>query len=571
MSYNARPYLFFDGSASVGFTSDATIDAPWRYANFYDKFVFCHASTPPQYWDGSRIAYPIPGLPNGVLYDGVVAFARRLVFWKDDLLTFSDATDHSCYIPVSLSAGVGVFPLTGFFLQQAVGVPVAISVKYAIGAGPTTGSKSSEFTPGPFTAGQYFRIDDLPYVNFYQLKSVSEVVSNGAVVGYTLSAVLLDKTGATPVGMAVSDALSVQLLPPNEAGEIPVVGEGSRNGPILNVVPLGDKTAMIFKNRWVGQLQYVGRENGVFSIDNAINDDGLIGPNAVAPINNSTIVFLGNKELYEFSPGTEEPLKALARQATRQLFEDLDRSKLGFVRIFHNSERNEYWVLYPSLTTSLQPQPSRIFIYNYLEKTATIDDYHAELGYLGGIARLPWEQFPAWSADALNQPVAWQDDTGNWDSDSSDFESATVVIMNAVPAPGVTEQGQGNPHLYVHGHVYDRGGLPIHSEVQTIDFDFGDNVTYKYLDTVYLGVQIKNRLTGVNRLLMEAGGRDNLDSDIRWSGTSWLDVSGNATTVAKINIRRSGRYLRVKFYSEQVGLQWRISSFRLIARKGGGY
>lgn len=563
MSINTRPYLFFDGSAGDGWSSSASLEAPWSGTDFYDKFVFCHKSTPPHFWMGTgENAVRVPGLELEARFDGVTVVGNKLVFWAGDTITHSDVHDYSCYIPVVAASGEGIFTLTSNFIQPAAGETVAVTVgAMSYGLAPTPvenfSKGSSGYTVGPFTVGQFVRLDELPLVNFYKVVGVTEVVSTtfaaGTVTEYVVTLKLLNKSGRTASGEYVNSR-QLEIMPVNEAGELHVVGDGNRNGPISKIVQLSDNQAFIFKRRWVGSLQYVGKSSGVFTITDAINDDGLIGPNAVCKISSQMLVFLGSKELYQMSTG--EGQVPLAQQATSMLFDDLDRSKLGMIRIFHNSEFDEYWVVYPSLSHP-GAVPRRVFIYNYMFKSSTMDDYDESFGPMGAVARLTWEQFIAWTYDPISAPVAWEDDPDSWDSDSSQQENKTVVAFSG--------------KLYEHGVGFARDGQAIHSEFQTIDFDFGDDTCYKYLDTVYFGLQIKNKLSGTNKLHVQAGGRDNLDSDIRWSGDATIDVSGNAAPVAKVNIRRSGRYLRVKFFSESVGIEWRVSSFRLIARKGGTY
>jgi hypothetical protein len=95
-------------------------------------------------------------------------------------------------------------------------------------------------------------------------------------------------------------------------------------------------------------------------------------------------------------------------------------------------------------------------------------------------------------------------------------------------------------------------------------------MAFKYVHTQYLSLEVLTpQASGPWRLYVQMGARANLDSEIRWSDPATVQVSGNGMRVTQTNIRASGRYHRVKFWSDQPGVQWKISSFRVVGRIGG--
>jgi hypothetical protein len=75
-------------------------------------------------------------------------------------------------------------------------------------------------------------------------------------------------------------------------------------------------------------------------------------------------------------------------------------------------------------------------------------------------------------------------------------------------------------------------------------------------------MEVPQQLERPMKMWVQIGSRANLDGDIKWSTPVSVEVSGNGTITTKVNIRASGRYHRVRFFSNAVGAQWRIAGLR---------
>jgi hypothetical protein len=334
---------------------------------------------------------------------------------------------------------------------------------------------------------------------------------------------LVDLTGATPTGLTMpADGRKFFTVDANEAGETRVVGE-AMNGPILKVAPQGDY-AFILKERSIQSLQYTGISNGVFFIHNEVSGEGLISREAVVSRHDGVIIFLGHKELYAYQGGPN-PVP-VCQQQTRQLFSELDRSRLDAIRLFHNENRKEVWVKYP-ITDGF-----RVLVWNYIEDSATLDDF------------APSTEFTAFGL-------------ADWTSD----------VTRRVP---LLASEDGN--LRVHGLKFSRDGEGYLALSETMDFDLGDPDIWKYVDVVVLGLEVRNPTLEVREMTVEVGTMASLNGgEITWSAPKTVLVNGQSPSPVKVNPGGAGRYLRLRFSSSGADVEWRISSFEVHCRQGGLY
>lgn len=393
--------------------------------------------------------------------------------------------------------------------------------------------------------GQFVFIPDtqngLDYFNYYTVISMTAT---------TIVVQRLDLTGETPTGDVIPAGAQVFSVDANESGETRVVG--SINGPIFKVLPQGD-FAYIYKERGILSIQYTGLGNGTFFIHPEVSGEGLIGRNALTNLNDGRMIFLGHKELYQYQGGSQ--LTPVAQQVTKQVFKELDRSRPDEVLLFNNEDVSELWVIYP-----ITGGKFRVMVWNYVEDTATFDDYDPAVQFTA-VGLVDWTADPTWSQ--MPDSVTWNDmELTAWD--------ALVAASN----DHLSVLGSKDGGLRIWGTVYNREGQGYHSVSESIDFDLGDGDAWKYVDAVKLTLRIAQK-EDIDRLLwIQVGGRPDLgddDSDIVWTDPQSILVNGKQPVPVKINPGGSGRYLRVRFYSDDPDVIWQISSFEILTRLGNTY
>lgn len=410
---------------------------------------------------------------------------------------------------------------------------------------PITGTGFVPSTNAPVVAGQFLSLTDVrsgvTYYNFYQVVSAT---SDSLVL------TLQDLTGATPAGLTMpADGRQFFTLDANEAGETRIVG-AQQNGPIFRVVPQGDY-AYCYKERSIQSIQYTGLGNGTFFIHNEIYGEGLLSRDAFADRQDGTMVFLGHREMYVYQGGPI--ITPVCQQFTRQLYKELDRSRLTEIRMFHNESRHEIWLSYPIVGGF------RVLIWNYVEDSASIDDYDPSVEFTA-LGQVDWSSDITWGQLADSSLWNTQADNLTWNSlESGGIDHATVICSQ-----------DGN--LRMHGLVYTRDGNPYVSTSESMDYDFEQPDMFKYVDVVVVGLDVKVTDNTPRTMYVQIGAQDSLSgADIRWTAPQPIIVSGQQQPPVKVNPGGSGRYLRVRFTSSDPNVQWRVSSFEIHCRPGNTY
>jgi hypothetical protein len=512
----------------------------WTLQDFYDKVILALHGNAPQYYKSSTMA-DLPGLATGGTYDGVAVFASHILLWKDDVLSWSDVNNFPVWIPVATTISSKTFTINAF-TQPAAGA----SASATITTGGTGASGVTHFGVGDLTAGQYVRIWSGTSYSFYT------VAATPAADATSVSLTRLDLTGshATATNLAGTSLLTLDA---NEAGSAQNVG-ADINGPIFAVVPMGDY-AYIFKERSIQSLQYVGTQSGIFYAHTENSNEGLISRNAYVKLGNGRIIFLGQRELYDYRGGASP--QPICVQYTRQLFEELDRANLDSIFMFHREDRNEVHIFYPALSDARQ----KILIWNYAENTCSLDYYDYALGTLCAAGYLSFTSDPTW--EVVPGDRTWAADTLNWNQ----YISLGTLYL---PVIGTGNETAGSPtYGMLTSYGFNRLGSAYTALAETQDFDFGDDSLFKYIDEVTFQLQVPTGATGT--LNVQVGYRLDQDSAITWSSIYTVDVSGNGGNPAKINPGGSGRYIRLRVFSDDADAEWRISSFNIFARAGSSY
>lgn len=407
---------------------------------------------------------------------------------------------------------------------------------------PVAGTGFAVPTPAVLEVGQYISIPYSGKYNYYQVT---------AATASTLTVTLQSLTGTSTPGSTIPSGTTVYTVDANEAGEAQVVG-AQINGSIKKIIPMNDY-AFIFKERSIQSIQYVGQGSGTFFVRNEVFGEGVIGINAVINRNDGWLVFLGHKELYVYQGGPAPT--PVCMQATRQLYAELDRSRLSSIKLLHNELRHEIWVKYPVIGGF------RVLIWNYVEDSAALDDYNSTV------------EFTSLSLVNWATTITWQglSDSQSWSDFSSSGTTWTGLITSVYDRVPVLFSSDG--YLRIFGRLYTRDGLGYTSIHETVDYDFGDADLYKYLDQVVLGLDIKEVVPGTT-LSIQVGTRAAYSTsadEIVWSAPQQVNVDGTAPVPLNVNPGGSGRYIRVRLTSSDSGVRWRVSSFEIHCRRGNTF
>lgn len=370
---------------------------------------------------------------------------------------------------------------------------------------------------------------------------------------YAVKLSLENLTGQTTPGTTIPGGLQMSALVANEAGQLTNIGDRI-NGDILQFIQLGEY-GYILKNRSIQSVQNVGRSNGTFFIRPEITDEGFVGKYSFVKIGDDRLYFLGNRDFYEYKGGNS--LNPLLFNHVEQVFKELDLTKRDLIFGYHNEAKYEIWMVYPVIADTGIPR--RVIIYNYKFDSITVDDYDAALNGLTAVGGVDWtiDLFVENLLGNVEALVGNVEDLGN-----SFTERLNIIAF----------EGTDTPITAVQGRVYSRDGVAYLCDFISTAIDFGDDSVWKYVYCVKPNINIKQKLTpSPFRLYCQVGARDNFDSDTRWSDPLYIDVAGNSNDVTKFDITNSGRFIFIRFYSEQADIQYEISGYTIFARKGADY
>lgn len=384
-----------------------------------------------------------------------------------------------------------------------------------------------------------------------------------------LKLVALGYTGGTDVGSYVPSGAVLETLDTNDAGEVENVGS-LINGDIHAVVTLADY-AYILKSKSIQSVQSVGRESGTFFLRGEIYEEGPIGKYAWCRFEERFLVFWGNRGWYRYGGG--QALEQVGDSHWTTVQEELDISRADEIVAHHNRDRDEVWFAYPVLGGG-----TRVVIYNYTSSSIVVDDYPEELNGITAIGTVDWEVAPTW--ESLPETELCNGPAKKWYEYVEDgLKPRTLIgIGGDLGNPDAGEDpSEIVPRILAHGRVYFRASRDdcdpqgYESFAETPDFDGGDPITVKYVDTVFLSLWVPQALPRPMKLKVQLGCRMSLDSDIRWSDPTTIEVSGNGNLQPKVNIRGAGRLVRLRFSSDVKDTEWAISGFRILYRPGGSY
>jgi hypothetical protein len=419
-----------------------------------------------------------------------------------------------------------------------------------------------------------------PWIEVENMGDSNVIVPSEAELGGTSAVKLrnLGYTGSADPGELIPSGSILDSMLANTAAEI--INAGSDiNGEIFAVTSIGEY-GFILKEQSIQSMQAINAPGIPYAIRLEVPGIGPISRNAWCQMHVENEVqglfFVGKNDLFIYSGG--QSVVPIGRQHSQQFFDELDRSRVEEITCQQYPHLRQIWVAYPQLQSVVK----RVLIYNYEDNSITIDDYPATLGGLSALGLVDWEIAPTWND--LESTQIWVTETLRWYEYSEDGEKQHTLIGVQADTPNAAlgeDTSATIPRLLLHGRVFyrlssddcradDEGGYTCLAE--THDYDFGSPAHFKYTDHVELAIDTDGVDRGVTSLLyVQLGGRSNLDDEIKWTSPVAIDVRGRRNWTTKVGLRMSGRYIRMRAYSVDPQVQWKISRFTIVGRLGGTY
>ena len=167
-----------------------------------------------------------------------------------------------------------------------------------------------------------------------------------------------------------------------------------------------------------------------FSYTKIHSGSGAVNPNAVARLDNNTLVYIGNDDIYMMSGTT---IRSIGSGVRRRTIDQINPSN-GFETITHLIDREKKTVIfaYPD-TNSTDGVPNRSLIYNYEEGKFTEADIDV---YCVGRTKSPGVVINSMTAANSYDTI---DNTTNYAIDSSHYKGGTEQ-MGVVPSGGAQDK-----------------------------------------------------------------------------------------------------------------------------------
>jgi len=318
------------------------------------------------------------------------------------------------------------------------------------------------------------------------------------------------------------------------------------DGAVVDGLPMGD-AFMMYKTDQVWGMQFIpgGRVVRYYKV---LDGYGALSSRCIADFQNGRHAVLGFGDFYVHD-GTQvaSPLESRLRD---WLFRHIDSTNYQRSFVWHNFNRKEIWICFPSTGASL---PNTAVIWRYLDNTTAV----RELDDFSFIA--------AGIVDDAAQPGTWNSDTAVWNTDTSVWDEETFSLVKrgglaAMPgSPGLRAVDNGATFAGASYSAFVERvgiGIPLTREGPP------DLVTVKQVSGIY--PRIEGTLGGVVKV--EIGTQFDKNQAINWEPAADFVIG----TTEFIPVIATGRLHSLRF-SSTTSIDWRMEGYDLDIRPRGRF
>ena len=312
-------------------------------------------------------------------------------------------------------------------------------------------------------------------------------------------------------------------------------------GQVLEGKALGD-TFFIYKNDAVWAMQFIGG-NFVFSFRKVFNDAGILAKDCVAEYDNKHFV-VGVDDVYVHDGTTKKSV--ISNKMQEFFYNDIDTDHVSKVRCVANNARKEMIIYYPNFSNE-DGIANTAITWNWESDSWSKRDIGNISHITTGIVSLEGTDTRSWGADT-DSPT-WAGSTGVWDSQTYNPAVDSLVYITQGGLANSSNFNLGNTGL-----IMKLGGTETSYEsfVEREGIDFGDDKGYKYVHAIY------PHMIGEGTVKIYVGTEEFQGGGISWSQPQEFVVGQDY----KVNFRKSGRYIAVRFESDG-GTLWGLTGYSM--------
>lgn len=311
-------------------------------------------------------------------------------------------------------------------------------------------------------------------------------------------------------------------------------------GQVVEGMALGD-TFFIYKNDAVWAMQFIGG-NFVFSFRKVFSDAGILAKDCVAEYDNKHFV-IGVDDVYVHDGTTKKSV--ISNKMHDFFYNDINTEHVSKVRCVANNSRKEIIIYYPNFSSE-DGVANTAIIWNWESDSWSKRDIGEISHITTGLIALDGTDTRQWSS--FGNDDTWEGSTGVWDSQT--YNPAVDSLVYVVQGPNAINSyfGLGNTGV----KIEDNGAKVYESFVEREGIDFGDDKGYKYVHAIY------PHMVGEGTIKIYVGTEEFQGGGISWSQPQEFVVGQDY----KVNFRKSGRYIAVRFEGEG-GSLWGLTGYSM--------
>jgi len=314
-------------------------------------------------------------------------------------------------------------------------------------------------------------------------------------------------------------------------------------GQVVDGKALGD-TFFIYKNDAVWAMQFIGG-NFVFSFRKVFSDAGILAKDCVAEYDNKHFV-IGVDDIYVHDGTTKKSV--ISNKMHDFFYNDINTEHVSKVRCVANNSRKEM-IIYYSNSSSQDGIANTAITWNWESDSWSKRDIGNISHITTGLVALDGTDTRQWSSSG--SAVTWEGNTGVWDSQTYNPAVESLVYVTQGANAISSNFNLGNTGVEIKP-VSGGGGYPYESFVEREGIDFGDDKGYKYVHAIY------PHMIGEGTIKIYVGTEEFQGGGISWSEPQEFIVGQDY----KVNFRKSGRYIAVRFESEG-GSLWGLTGYSM--------
>tara|TARA_R110000851_G_scaffold12690_1_gene43980 strand:+ start:1793 stop:3337 length:1545 start_codon:yes stop_codon:yes gene_type:complete len=306
-------------------------------------------------------------------------------------------------------------------------------------------------------------------------------------------------------------------------------------GRCIDGLALND-SFFIYKGDSVWAMQFIGG-NFIFSFRKVFNDAGVLGKDCVVEFEGKHFV-VGVNDVYVHDGTSKQSV--ISNQIKKKLYSQIDNNYIDKVKCQINDATKEIWIYFPSLD-STNGLCDRALVWDWEVKVWS----QREISNISYIARgnIDPQESDAWDDEVLG----WDTDSSVWGEESFNPSQTELVLCDYT-----------NNKFYQGNRSTTLNGVLAPSSVERVGLDFGDDLNYKYVNT------ITPHFSGEGTVNIYIGTENHQGQGIAWSVPFLFNIGVDY----KADFRESGRYIAIKFESPTDNL-WTLTGYTIEYEETG--